>query len=609
MVVPHRMYFDGGTAGSGEFFGAHDVIAATIGASNAETCTTYNMLKLSRLLFFHTAGSKYMQFYERALIGTYLADRSPNNSNTNPNVVYFLNVSPGTRRSFDNLGTCDGGTAPEELAKFQDSIYFSSVDDSTLYVNLYIASTLTWAAKGIAVEQSTNYPADPTGETSLTVTGNATFTLKLRVPYWVRKGFTVRVNGADQNLDATPGTYVSINRSWHTGDTVEISMPFTVRAEGALDQPQTQGLAFGPVPLVTLNNSTSYLTYASLYPSVKNLAGDLKDALTPTADLMQFAFNGNTIRPFYIEDTARYHAYIHRSEPEIIFAGVDSGVPNYPENPTVSTLWVAGKFGNAILLDGSGPYVSLPNAIVNGLSDFTVAAWVNPATVTSWVRLFDFVTGTGQYMFLTISSGSSLPRFAITTSGSGGEQQLTSSQAISASTWTHVAVTLSGATGTLYLNGNVVASNSTMTLKPSSLGSTGNNWIGKSQYGDPLLTGSVDEFQIYNRALSQAEVQSLLTSAGGSPGGGNVAWYRFEETTGTTAHDSSGNAKAGAVTNFAPVIGTTFLDLVWDQAPFKDVGDFRSAVAILATQWLAAGKLTAAEKDAIVSAAARAKIS
>jgi hypothetical protein len=96
-----------------------------------------------------------------------------------------------------------------------------------------------------------------------------------------------------------------------------------------------------------------------------------------------------------------------------------------------------------------------------------------------------------------------------------------------------------------------------MTLSPSSLGSTGNTWIGRSQYGDPLFNGAVDEFQIYNRALSRAEVQSLMTSAGGTPGGGNVAWYRFDATAGNTASDSSGQGRtatiaAGTTTSTGP---------------------------------------------------------
>jgi len=350
MVVPHRMYADGGQAGTGEIFGARDVIAGTISSStsNSETCCSYNMLKLTRQLFFHTADPKYMQFFERALFGVYLADRSPNNSNTNPNVVYFLNVYPGAGRGYDNLGTCDGGTAIEQLAKFQDSIYFSSADDSTLYVNLYVASTLNWADKGVTIQQSTDYPADPAGQTSLKISGSATFILKLRVPYWARNGFTVRVNGAEQKLSAAPGTYVSISRAWHSGDTVDVSMPFSVRAERAIDQPQTQALAYGPVPLVTVNASRTYLTYSSLYPQL-GLSGDLAGALTATTDPMQFTANGNAVRPFYIEDSTRYHAYMHRSEPEITFGGVDSGVPNYAQGDGTTFLdlvWDQAPFKN-----------------------------------------------------------------------------------------------------------------------------------------------------------------------------------------------------------------------------------------------------------------------
>jgi hypothetical protein len=76
-----------------------------------------------------------------------------------------------------------------------------------------------------------------------------------------------------------------------------------------------------------------------------------------------------------------------------------------------------------------------------------------------------------------------------------------------------VAVAKSGNTGTLYVNGTQVGQNTSMTLSPSSLGNTTNNWIGRSQYAaDPFLDGQIDEFRIYNRALSAAEVQALFTA-------------------------------------------------------------------------------------------------
>ena len=93
-----------------------------------------------------------------------------------------------------------------------------------------------------------------------------------------------------------------------------------------------------------------------------------------------------------------------------------------------------------------------------------------------------------------------------------------------------MAVTRSGPPS-LWIDGIAVATNP-VALSPASLGNTTNNWIGRSQYADPMLAGFVDEFQIYDHALSEAEIQSLLTSPGGTPGGGNVAWYRFDEADG-----------------------------------------------------------------------------
>ena len=224
----------------------------------------------------------------------------------------------------------------------------------------------------------------------------------------------------------------------------------------------------------------------------------------------------------------------------------DGPVTNAPDTPGGQATGprVPGKIGNAVKLNGSTEYVDLPDGIVSGLSDFTVSAWVNPAANQTWSRVFDFGTGTTFNMFMTVNAGGSGLRFAITTGGGGAEQQLTGGGLLPLNTWSHVAVTLSGTTGTLYLNGNPVATNSNMTLHPSSLGNTNQNWIGRSQYGDPLLNATVDDFAIYGHALSASEIGTL---AGATPAAGDVADYKFDEDSGATAIDSSPNGRNATI--------------------------------------------------------------
>ena len=172
--------------------------------------------------------------------------------------------------------------------------------------------------------------------------------------------------------------------------------------------------------------------------------------------------------------------------------------------------FVSGVSGNALSL--SGGYAALPAGIVSGLNDFTISDWVKLNNLSTGARIFDFGTGTGVYMYLTPqASGTNLPRFGITTSGSSGKQQVNSTTAISAGVWTHVAVTLSGNTCTLYINGVAVGSNVGMTLHPAALGSTTANYLGKSQSTDPALQGSLDDFRLFGRAISPAQVLALST--------------------------------------------------------------------------------------------------
>jgi hypothetical protein len=152
----------------------------------------------------------------------------------------------------------------------------------------------------------------------------------------------------------------------------------------------------------------------------------------------------------------------------------------------------------------------LPGGILSGLTSFSICAWVNlNAANGTWSRIFDFGTGTTTYMFLTPSSTAGTLRFSITTGGSTQEQQVNTPSPATGS-WQQVAVTLAANTGTLYVNGVAVAQNTGMTLNPASLGTTTQDWLGRSEFnGDPYLNGQIDNVRIYDRALSATEVQTL----------------------------------------------------------------------------------------------------
>ncbi|WP_336721470.1 glycoside hydrolase family 127 protein [Cellulosimicrobium cellulans] len=343
MVVPGRTYAHGGH-GEGELFGPPNTVAGDIGARNAETCGTYNMLKLSRLLYFHSLDPKYMEYYERGLLNHIVGSKKNTQSTTSPDVTYMYGVNPGTRREYGNTGTCCGGTGLENHVKYRDSVYFRSVDGEVLYVNLYLASTLTWEEKGFEVVQETQYPK--VGATRLTVSGSGQLDLRLRVPGWVRKGFAVTVNGVEQELDAVPGTYVSVSRSWSPGDVVEVTMPLSIRAVPTIDNPAIQSIENGPTVLLARSASREYLKL-SLYAHM-GLDGTLEGAFTDLGN-GYFRLGDLTFEPAWSGDDTQYHMYVERSEPRVVFAGLDSGVANAarPNGTTfLDVVWGDGGFAD-----------------------------------------------------------------------------------------------------------------------------------------------------------------------------------------------------------------------------------------------------------------------
>ncbi|MFZ6757420.1 LamG-like jellyroll fold domain-containing protein [Undibacterium sp. Ji50W] len=191
----------------------------------------------------------------------------------------------------------------------------------------------------------------------------------------------------------------------------------------------------------------------------------------------------------------------------------DSSGNGHTGTLTGGTGWVAGKISNAISLDGSSGYVSLPPDIMTDVGDFSICTWVYWNAARTWDRVFDFGSGTGHYMMLTARGANGLARFAMTVNGRDGELFVDSPAALPTGAWTHIAVTLSGRTCKLYVNGTVVGSNTDMFQAPFRLQSTSQNWIGRSQNtAQPYFNGKIDDFRIYRGALNVAQVLALMNN-------------------------------------------------------------------------------------------------
>ena len=267
-----------------------------------ETCATYNMLKLSRNLFLFDQSPEFMDYYERGLYNHILASVAEDD----PSNTYHVPLRPGSLKQFGNPNmkgfTCCNGTAIESSTKLQNSIYFKGIDNSSLYVNLYISSTLNWTERNITVVQSTSFPHED--HTRLTIKGKGKFDLKVRVPHWATKGFIVKINGKKEHIDAMPGSYVTISRKWKNGDTIDIKMPFQFHLEPVMDQQNIASLFYGPVLLAAQENEPR-----KEWRKVTFDAKDIGKSIEGDPEKLEFMIDGVTYKPFY-DTYGRHSVYL-----------------------------------------------------------------------------------------------------------------------------------------------------------------------------------------------------------------------------------------------------------------------------------------------------------
>ena len=247
-VVLRRSFANGGHGESEHFF-PPEQFPAKLTSHDTETCNSYNMIKLTGLMFSWEPQAAGMDFVERALVNHLLA-----NIGQKPGEFgYFVSMDSVSVKVFstpDDSWWCCVGSGMENPARYGEQVYFHNAD--TLWINLFVASRLDWTERGVQLRQETKFPDGDTVRFTVTASKPARFSLKLRHPYWCEKP-EVTVNGAPVAATSQPSSYLTIDREWKQGDRIELRLPMTLRTEPL---PHSDGkivaLMYGPLQLVAV---------------------------------------------------------------------------------------------------------------------------------------------------------------------------------------------------------------------------------------------------------------------------------------------------------------------------------------------------------------------
>ncbi|HKM17223.1 MAG TPA: beta-L-arabinofuranosidase domain-containing protein, partial [Limnochordia bacterium] len=549
LVVLTRSYATGGNSAN-EHFGPANQLAFTLGNTNHETCNTYNMLRLTRHLFQWTGCITYADYYERALLNGILSTINPETGMK----MYFVPMGTGYFKVFhthDNSFYCCTGTGMESFAKLGDSIYFHQ--DRALYVNLFVPSLLDWPELEVRIEQQTRFPVEAGTTLVIHCQEPVEFALNIRIPSWAVNGVTVKYNGHELECDAQPGSYLQIEHTWHSQDTLEVQMPMSLHLAPLPDKPDRVALMYGPLVLCgLLGRDNMRIATTGVNVTIPNPGAERRSYLgipeheqdqvdqwlvpVPGEELtfrLRPDLGELVFKPFYQVYQERYGIYWDLGTPDetviaepqqdpVLWYRFDqpsegrlvldqSGSGLHGELVGGAAVKAAGPGLGYLELDGVSGCLRLPDGIVSNLEQATISTWVYLHADRAWARVFDFGTGTQVNMFLTpLAAGTPELRFAITTSGAAGESLFGRPARPATNQWVHLAVTIDKSKAVLYVDGGQAAVSNQIHTYLWELGKTTQNYLGRSQYpADPYLDGLIADFRIYSRVLSSDEIKAI----------------------------------------------------------------------------------------------------
>ncbi|MGO4893150.1 beta-L-arabinofuranosidase domain-containing protein [Flavobacterium sp. W21_SRS_FM6] len=249
-VTEKRTVSIGGNSVREHFHNADDFSSMLESVEGPETCNTYNMLKLSKMLYQDSDNNAYLDYYERATYNHILSSQNPETGG----LVYFTPMRSGHYRTYSQVDTsmwCCVGSGIENHSKYGELIY--AHEDEELFVNLFIPSKLDWQQHSAEVEIDTLFPDQ--NQVTLSVSpkqGKQTkmLTLNIRQPKWLSaKTMVITINGKTIKTEQLHQGYVSITRQWQAKDKLSIDMSIKPQLEGLPDGSHEYSVVYGPIVL------------------------------------------------------------------------------------------------------------------------------------------------------------------------------------------------------------------------------------------------------------------------------------------------------------------------------------------------------------------------
>lgn len=342
-VVNHRSVCIGGNSVREHFHPSDNFTSMLNDVQGPETCNTYNMLRLTKMLYQDSPETNFADYYERALYNHILASQEPEKGG----FVYFTPMRPGHYRVYSQPETsmwCCVGSGLENHTKYGEFIYAHQKD--TLYVNLFIPSQLTWKEKGVTLTQETHFPDDGKVTLRIDKAPKKGITLKIRQPQWTghSKEYNVKINGkSEASIVEENSNYLTLHRKWKKGDVITFNLPMKVSLEQIPDKKDYYAFLYGPIVLAASTGTGhldglyaddsrgGHIAHGKQIPlqEVPMLIGNpesIRNSLHKKDDnQLIFTFDGNVypaqnktleLIPFFRLHNARYAIYFRQANEE-----------------------------------------------------------------------------------------------------------------------------------------------------------------------------------------------------------------------------------------------------------------------------------------------------